>query len=78
MASVYPTVGAIAQLSVDVAVPVLPGNVLAVHAIVMFAGHTIDGGESSISVIVCWQVVEFPQSSVIVHERSTLQYGGVL
>ena len=36
-------VGAPPQLSVAVAVPVLAGNVLAVHWIVMFGGHTMAG-----------------------------------
>ena len=66
-----------AQLSVDVAVPVLPGSVFAVQSIVIFAGHMMDGGESSIRVIVCWHVVEFPQSSEIVQDRITLQNGAV-
>jgi hypothetical protein len=35
--------GVLSQLSVAVALPVLAGNVLAVHSIVIFGGHVING-----------------------------------
>ena len=35
--------GVVSQLSVAVALPVLAGNVLAVHSIVIFGGHVITG-----------------------------------
>ena len=40
------------QLSVAVAVPVLAGNVLAVHCIVTLAGHDIEGGDASCTVMI--------------------------
>jgi hypothetical protein len=44
------------QLSVAVAVPVLAGNVLAVHCTVIFAGHVTTGATLSMMVKVCVQV----------------------
>jgi hypothetical protein len=52
------------QLSVAVAVPVLAGNVTAVHSIVISTGHVMIGGVLSSTVIVCTHVVLLPQSSV--------------
>jgi hypothetical protein len=46
------SVGEATQLSVAVAVPVLGGNVLAVHWMVTFAGHVIVGGTASSTVMV--------------------------
>lgn len=40
------------QLSVAVAEPVAAGKVLAVHCIVTLAGHDIDGGEVSCTVMI--------------------------
>jgi hypothetical protein len=58
------------QLSVAVALPVLAGIVLAVHAIVTFAGQLVNtGGVLSSTVITCTQVLVFPQSSVASHVR---------
>jgi hypothetical protein len=45
-------VGVPSQLSVAVAVPVLAGNVLAVHCMVTLPGHTIDGAALSSTMIV--------------------------
>ncbi len=57
------------QLSVAVALPVLAGIVLAVHAIVMLLGHVIAGAVLSSTVMVCTHVLVLPQSSVAVHVR---------
>ena len=51
------------------AVPVLAGRVLAVQAIVIFAGHDITGGTLSVTVITWLQVAVLPHSSVEVHVR---------
>ena len=64
------TAGEISQLSEAVAVPVLAGNVLAVHSMVMLGGHTIEGAALSSTTIVCIQVLVLPQSSVAVHVRA--------
>ncbi len=61
--------GVASQLSVAVAVPVLPGNVLAVQDIVVLGGQVMAGAILSSTKIVCTQVAEFPQSSVAVHVR---------
>ena len=61
------TVGVASQLSVAVAVPVLTGNVLAVHSIVNEAGQVICGAMVSSTVIVCVHELLFPQSSVALH-----------
>ena len=51
------------QLSVPVAEPVLAGNVLAVHKMVIFAGHVMAGARLS-SITITWlQVEKLPQSS---------------
>ena len=63
-ASKNPTVTTPVQLSVAVAVPVVPGKVPAVQSIVMSAGHVMEGAVSSKTVIVCIQVDELPQASV--------------
>ena len=70
-------VGAMAQLSVAVADPVLAGNVLAVQATVTFAGQNMAGPDESVNVMTEVQVVELPQSSVAVHVRIMLHCGGV-
>ena len=57
------------QLSTAVAVPVLDGNVLEVHAIVMLAGQVRTGGALSSTVIVWLHVLEFPHASVTCHVR---------
>lgn len=56
-------VGVLSQLSVAVAVPVLAGNVLAVHNTVIFAGHVIEGAALSSTKITWTQEAELPQSS---------------
>jgi hypothetical protein len=58
------TVGIASQLSVAVAVPVFAGNVLAVHSIVVLAGHVIIGAVLSSTTIVWLHVFILPQSSV--------------
>jgi hypothetical protein len=82
--SVNVTAGAPAQLSDAVAIPsagLTAGFVLAVHWIVMFAGHVIVGGVLSSMNMSCTQLLEFPQSSVAVQVRviadSLLQPPGV-
>jgi hypothetical protein len=69
VASVYVGVGAVWQLSVAVALPVLPGSVLAVHSIVTLAGHVIAGGVVSSIVMSCAHVLLLPHASVAVHTR---------
>ena len=51
MTSVDVMVGVRSQ-SVAVAMPVLAGNVLAVHSMVMFAGQVIAGGVRSFTIMV--------------------------
>ena len=68
VASVNVMVGVRSQ-SVAVAEPVLPGKVLAVHSTVMFPGQTIAGGVVSTIIITCRHVDEFPQSSVALQVR---------
>jgi hypothetical protein len=52
MVLVKVTTGALSQLSLDVAVPVLAGKVLAVHCIVTFAGQVSAGATlSSITIV---------------------------
>lgn len=63
------TVGVASQLSEDDAVPVFAGNVLAVHCMVTFGGHVIEGATLSSTTMVCAQVLELPQSSVATHVR---------
>jgi hypothetical protein len=58
------TVGVASQLSLEVAVPVLAGAVLAVHWMVTFGGHTMDGAWLSSTNMVWAQVLVLPQSSV--------------
>ena len=68
--SVDVMVGVRSQLSVAVAVPLVPpGAVLAVHSIVRFGGQVICGGVLSSTKMVCRQVLELPQSSVALHVR---------
>ena len=62
--SVDVMVGTASQLSVAVAVPVLAGNVLAVHSIVNDAGHVMTGGVLSSTVMTCVHELLLPQSSV--------------
>ena len=63
--SVDVMVGVKSQLSVAVAVPLVPpGAVLAVQSIVRFGGQVITGGVLSSTKMVCRHVLEFPQSSV--------------
>lgn len=50
--SVDVRVGELSQLSEAVAVPVVAGNVLSVHKIVISAGHEIDGATLSSTTIV--------------------------
>lgn len=57
------------QLSVAVAVPVLPGKVLAVQRMVTFGGQVMAGAMLSSINIVCTQVLELPQSSVALQVR---------
>ena len=63
------TVGVASQLSVAVAVPVLAGSVLAVHWMVIFGGHVIDGALLSVTVIVWAHVELLPQPSEAVQVR---------
>jgi len=58
-------VGVASQLSVDVAVPVAGGNVLAVHWIVTLDGQLITGATLSLTTIVWTQALVCPQSSVV-------------
>jgi hypothetical protein len=60
-------VGAVSQLSVAVAVPVLSGSVLAVHSIVNDAGQVMTGAWLSSTVIVCVHELLLPQASVALH-----------
>ena len=62
---VIPTTGS--QLSVAVAVPVLAGNVLAVHRIVTLPGQVTIGATLSTTVIVWVHVCTFPALSVTVN-----------
>ena len=64
VASVKLTAGIKSQLSVAVALPVFAGKVLAVHSIVVLAGHVIIGAVLSSTTIVWLQVLILPQSSV--------------
>ena len=58
------------QLSVAVAIPVEGGKVLAVHSIVLLAGHdVIVGGVESSTVMVCIHVEELLHASVARHVR---------
>ena len=57
------------QLSVADAVPVFPGNVLAVQSMVTFGGQVMAGAMLSSINIVCTHVPVFPQSSVAIHVR---------
>ena len=61
MTSVKVMTGEAVQLSVPVAVPVLPGKVLDVHSIVTFAGQVMVGATVSSTTMVCVQVEKFPQ-----------------
>ena len=56
-------VGMISQLSAAVAVPVLTGNVTAVHCMVTFAGQVNTGAVLSSTKIVWTHVEKLPQSS---------------
>lgn len=55
--------------SVAVAMPVLAGNVLAVHSMVISAGQMIAGGVRSLTIMVWIQLLELPQSSIATHVR---------
>lgn len=74
--SVYVTSGAVSQLSVEVACPVLAGAVLARHPIVILAGHVRDGGELSVMTMDWTHVLELRQLSVAVQVRYKIQEGG--
>jgi hypothetical protein len=65
--SVYVIVGIASQLSVAIAKPVVPGNVLDVHSIVTLFGHVIIGAVLSSTTIVWLHVFILPQSSVAFH-----------
>ena len=65
-------VGVRSQWSVAVAVPVLASRVLAVQAIVVLDGQEINGGELSVSVIICMHIATLPLSSVAIHVRIIL------
>ena len=68
--SVDVIVGVGSQLSVAVAVPLVPpGAVLAVHSIVKFGGQVMTGGVLSSTTITCRQELELPQSSVALQVR---------
>ena len=67
--SVKVMVGEVSQLSVAVAVPVLAGNVLAVHCMVTFEGQVIVGIPVSITSMDCRHVLVLPQPSVADHVR---------
>jgi hypothetical protein len=54
---------------VAVAVPVFAGKVLAVHCMVTFGGHTIEGARLSSTTMVWAQVLELPQASVALQVR---------
>src|SRR4030095_1120572 len=56
--------GVASQLSVAVALPVLGGKVLAVHSIVIFGGHVINGAWLSSTEMIWLHVLLLPQSSV--------------
>ena len=71
-----PMVGVASQLSVAVALPVLDVAVLAVHCTVISGGQTIAGGVPSSTKIVCTHELEFPQSSVALHVRVTVNSCG--
>lgn len=62
-------IASVGSQSVAVAVPVLAGNVLAVHCIVTLIGQVITGGVLSSTTIVCMQLLELPQSSVATQVR---------
>ncbi len=59
--SVKVMVGVKSQLSVAPAVPVLAGNVLALHCMVILIGQEIIGAVLSSMIINCIHVLEFPQ-----------------
>ena len=67
--SVYVSEGEPSQLSLDVAVPVFAGSVLAEQEIVTFDGHVTDGGMSSVRTMPCTHVETLPQSSVALQVR---------
>lgn len=54
-------VGVASQLSTDVGLPVLAGNVLVLHCIVTLAGQLIVGAILSTTEIVCTHVMKLPQ-----------------
>jgi hypothetical protein len=57
-------VGILPQLSVEVAVPVISGEVPSAFVTVIFGGHIISGGMISFTVITCVHEAELPHSSV--------------
>ena len=57
-------IGDPSQLSIEVALPVLAGNELAEHWMILLLGHEIVGATLSMRVIVWLQVLSFPQLSV--------------
>ena len=59
--------GAVSQLSVAVAFPVMAGNVLAVHSIVEFPGQLNTGEILSVMTIVWVHVLKLPHASVADH-----------
>jgi hypothetical protein len=58
--------GVESQLSVAVALPVLAGDVLAEHSIVIFGGHVIIGAWLSSTEMICSHVLLLLQSSVAI------------
>jgi hypothetical protein len=69
MLSVNPIAGAGSQLSVAVAVPVVPGADDWSHSIVVFAGQLMTGATESVTVMVWSAFAELPQLSVAVQLR---------
>jgi hypothetical protein len=67
--SLYITVGDASQLSVEVADPVLAGDVLAVHSMVILAGHNRLGTVLSSTVMIWLQELIFPHASVATQVR---------
>jgi hypothetical protein len=76
VASVKLTSGDSSHTSMAVAVPVLAGNVLAVHRMVMLAGQVIVGATLSSIVMICTHDIELPQSSVATHVRVIVSSSG--
>jgi hypothetical protein len=67
--SVKVNVGVPPQLSEPVGLPVVPGAVLVPKSTVIFAGHVMVGGVTSLTVINCVHVAEFRHASVARYVR---------